>query len=151
AVPRGDRGPHRRATSSSNRSAARGRATGGSSSHSFHAADPQRAFAARHRSDQLVVIVIALRRRLGRLAVVDDVTLLEQDALGDLTPARHLAQQELEVHREVLELLPLGVWPDRRGVGSGLERESLLIPADRLALLFERGAEAGEGAGLGGE
>jgi hypothetical protein len=42
---------------------------------------------------------------LGLLAVLDDVTVLEQDPHGDLAPERRTAQQELEVHAEVLELL----------------------------------------------
>src|SRR5215813_8404358 len=79
----------------------------------------------------------------------DDVALLEEHARGDLTPAGNPSQEELEVHREVLELLALGVVHDRPRVGVGLDRKALLVPADRLALLFERGAEAGEGPRLG--
>ena len=45
------------------------------------------------------------RLLLGLLAVLDDVALLEEDALGDLAPERRPAQQELEVHAEVLVLL----------------------------------------------
>src|ERR1700709_508598 len=81
--------------------------------------------------------------------MLDDVALAEEHPLRDLTPARNLAQEELEVHREVLELLPLSVFHDRPRVGVGLDREALLVPADRLALLFERGAETGERPRLG--
>src|SRR5581483_5901594 len=44
-------------------------------------------------------------------------------------------QEELEVHREVLELLLLGVRHDRPGVGVLLDVEPLLVPVDRLGLL----------------
>src|ERR1700709_2664335 len=81
--------------------------------------------------------------------MLDDVALAEEHPLRDLTPARHLAQEELEVHREVLELLPLAVLQDPPPVGVGLDRKALLVPADRLALLFERGAETGERPRLG--
>ena len=76
--------------------------------------------------------------------VLDDVALLEQDPLGDLPPHRRAPQQELEVHAEVLELLALGVAHDRPRIGVGLDAEPLLVPADGLGLLGERGAEAGE-------
>ena len=76
---------------------------------------------------------------------------LEEHALGDLAPARRPPQQELEIHAEVLELLTLGVAHDRGGLGIGLDREALLVPADRLGLFGQRGAEAREGPGLGGQ
>ena len=86
---------------------------------------------------------------LGLLAVLDDVALLEQDALGDLAPERRAAQQELEVHAEVLELLALRVAHDRPRLAVGLDREALLVPADRLGLLGQRGAQARERPRLG--
>ena len=62
----------------------------------------------------------------------------------DLAPARRPPQQELEIHAEVLELLALRVVHDRGGLGVGLDREPLLVPADRLGLLGQRRAEARE-------
>ena len=59
------------------------------------------------------------RLGLGLLAVLDDVTGLEEHALGDLAPDRRAAQEKLEVHAEVLELLALGVAHDRLRLGSG--------------------------------
>ena len=84
------------------------------------------------------------RLGLGLLAVLDDVAGLEEDALGDLAPDRRPAQEELEVHAEVLELLALRVAHDRLRHGVGLDREALLVPADRLGLLGQRGAQAGK-------
>src|SRR5262249_29491049 len=72
-----------------------------------------------------------------------------KDALRDLAPEGGAAQQELEVHRKVLELLALRVAHDRPGVLVGLDRETLLVPPDRLGLLLKRGAETGEGPRLG--
>ena len=57
---------------------------------------------------------------------LDDVALLEEDPLRDRAPGRRLAQQELEIHAEVLELLSLGVAHDRAGLRVGLDREALL-------------------------
>ena len=91
------------------------------------------------------------RLLLGLLAVLDDVAGLEEDALGDLAPRGRPAQQELEVHAEVLELLALRVAHDRAGLGVGLDREALLVPADRLGLLGQRRAQAGERPRLGGQ
>src|SRR3954471_7708993 len=78
---------------------------------------------------------------LGRLAVLDDVTVLEQDPLRDLAPQGRAPQQELQVHAEVLELLALGVGHDRARLAVGLEGEALLVPADRLGFLGQRSAE----------
>jgi len=88
---------------------------------------------------------------LGLLAVLDDVALLKEDSLGDLPPQRRAAEQELEVHAEMLELLALGVAHDCAGLAVGLDGHSLLVPADRLGLLGQRCAEAGEGPGLVGK
>ena len=88
---------------------------------------------------------------LGLLAVLDDVAGLEEDPLGDLAPDRRAAQQELEVHAEVLELLALRVAHDRPRLGVRLDRQALLVPADRLGLLGQRGAQTGERARLGRE
>ena len=83
--------------------------------------------------------------------MLDDVALLEEDSLGDLPPQRRAAQQELEVHAEVLELLALRVAHDRPRLAVGLDGDALLVPADRLGLLGQRRAQPGEGAGLAGE
>ncbi len=78
------------------------------------------------------------------LAVLHDVPGLEEDALGDLAPGRGAPQQELEVHAEVLELLALRVAHHRERLGIGLDGDPLLIPADRLGFLGQRGAQPRE-------
>ncbi len=50
---------------------------------------------------------------------------------------------------EVLELLADRVGHDRARVGVRLDRQALLVPADRLGLLGQRGAQARERARLG--
>jgi len=85
---------------------------------------------------------------LGLLAVLDDVAGLEENAFGDLSPDRRTPQEKLEVHAEVLELLALRVAHDGPRVGVGLDRQSLLVPADRLGLLGQRRAQPGERPGL---
>jgi ketosteroid isomerase-like protein len=80
--------------------------------------------------------------------VLDDVALLEEDPAGDLTPQRRAPQQELEIHGEVLELLALCVAHDGLRLAIGLDRQALLIPAERFGLLGKRRAETGEGSGL---
>ena len=82
------------------------------------------------------------------LAVLDDVAVLEQNPERDLAPERGTAQQELQIHAEVLELLPLGVAHDRPRLGVRLDRHALLVPADRLGLLGQRRAQPREGPGL---
>ncbi len=59
--------------------------------------------------------------------------------------------EELEAHGEVLELLLLRVLHDRARVLVLLDRHALLVPADRLGLLLERGDHPGERAHLGAE
>src|SRR5439155_9711491 len=85
------------------------------------------------------------------LAVLDDVAGLEEDALDDLAEDRLAAEQELEVHAEVLELLLLRVLHDRARLAVALDREPLLVPADRLGLLDQRRADARESARLLGQ
>jgi ketosteroid isomerase-like protein len=80
--------------------------------------------------------------------MLDDVALLEEDAAGDLAPERGAPQQELQIHGEVLELLPLCVAHDGLRLAIGLHRQALLIPAERFCLLGERRAETGERSGL---
>ena len=60
-----------------------------------------------------------------------------------------LAQQELEVHAEVLELLALGVAHDRARLVVGLDGEPLLVPADRFGLLGQGCAQPRERPDLG--
>jgi hypothetical protein len=67
---------------------------------------------------------------------------LKQDPARDLSPQRRAAQQKLEVHAEVLELLALGVLHDRQRVWIGLDRKTLLVPADGFGLLGQRRAHA---------
>src|SRR6187551_411872 len=85
---------------------------------------------------------------LGFLAVFDDIARLEEDALQHSGPLRLAAAEGLEVHREVLELLALRVLHDRPGVGILLDIQALLVPADRLRLLDQRGANPGDRADL---
>ena len=82
--------------------------------------------AARHAG--AVGIALAAGGGLRGLAVLDDVALDEQHAAGDLAPLRRAAQQELEVHREVLELLALRVGHDRARLVVGLDGETLSSP-----------------------
>src|SRR4051812_37174716 len=89
-----------------------------------------------------------VRILLGLLSRGDDVTLGEQDLLQDLPPLRRAAEQELEIHPEVLELLELRVLHDGARLRVALDRDALLVPADGLRLLEERRAHAREGAGL---
>src|SRR5216684_3782197 len=69
--------------------------------------------------------------------MLDDVAFLEEDVFEHDTPFRLASRQELQRHREVLELLLLCVRHDRPGLSIAFERESLLVPADRLSLLLE--------------
>src|SRR4051812_14515482 len=85
---------------------------------------------------------------LARLAALDDVSRGEQDLLELGPPVLLATEQELEVHAEVLELLFLGVLHDGSRLGILLDRDPLLVPADRLRLLDERGDHAREGSGL---
>src|SRR5256886_5781177 len=81
---------------------------------------------------------------LCRLAAFHDVTLGEENRLQRDPPIRRSPQQELEIHAEVFELLTLRVGHDRPRLRIGLERDSLLVPADRLGLLLQRGDDACE-------
>src|SRR5438270_819638 len=76
--------------------------------------------------------------------MLDDVTGSKQDSLCDLPPRWRAPQQELEIHAEVLELLSLRVTHHGERLGIGLDRDALLVPADRLGLLSKRGAQACE-------
>src|SRR5205823_12243240 len=73
---------------------------------------------------------VVARVLLRLLAVLDDVALSEQDLAQDRAPRRCAAEQELEVHAEVLELLLLRVAHDRARRLVLLERDALLVPAD---------------------
>src|SRR5918994_2029574 len=48
----------------------------------------------------------------------------------------------------MLELLSLSVVHDRPRLSVGLDRQALLVPADRFRLFGQRSAEAGEGPGV---
>jgi DNA-binding CsgD family transcriptional regulator len=85
------------------------------------------------------------------LGELDDVALLEEDLLQRQPPLVLAAGEKLEVHREVEELLALRVLHDPAGFLVRLDRHPLLVPADRLRLLLQRGDHAGERAGVGAE
>src|SRR3954454_21789251 len=99
-----------------------------------------------------MVGTLALRRLvcrlLGLLALLDDVAVGEEHLLHRRPPLRGAAQEELEVHREVLELLLLGVPHDGAGLVVALEGAPLPVPADGLRLLGQRGDHARERARL---
>src|SRR5256885_15079670 len=80
--------------------------------------------------------------------MLDDVALLEEHFAQHSPPFGFAAGQELERHREVLELLLLGVLHDRLGLRIALERDALLVPTNRFRLLLKRGGEAREGPNL---
>ena len=72
----------------------------------------------------------------------------EKHAFCDRPPLRPPAEQELEIHREVLVLLVPRVLDDRASLGVLLDREPLLVPVDRLGLLGQRREHPGERACL---
>ena len=111
-------------------------------------ADPERNASGERRSARGGVLDGLL---LCLLAVLDDVAVLEENPERDLAPERGTAQQELQIHAEVLELLPLGIAHDRPRLGVRLDRHALLVPADRLGLLGQRRAQPREGPGLAGQ
>src|SRR5687767_6243009 len=78
-----------------------------------------------------------LARFLGFVTELHDVAFREENPLEHLAPLRLPAQQELQVHAEVLHLLVLRVLHDRARLAILLDREALLVPADRLRLLDE--------------
>jgi hypothetical protein len=84
----------------------------------------------------------------GLLAQLDNVAVLEQHALTGDAPLRRAPEQELEVHREVLELLLLRVRHDRLGVVVLLDVHALFVPVDRLGFLDQRLDHAREGPRL---
>src|SRR5258708_1197320 len=85
---------------------------------------------------------------LAALAEGDDVALLEEDALKSCTPLGCSAEQQLEVHAEVLELLFLRAFHDGDRLGVVLHRHALLIPVYRLSFFDEAGDDACVGAGF---
>ena len=90
------------------------------------------------------VVAIVAGGSLGGLAVLDDVAGLKQHARGDLAPLRRAPQEELEIHAEVLVLLADGVGHHGFGLRIALDRQALLVPADRLRLLGQRSAQPRE-------
>ncbi|MER8919808.1 hypothetical protein NKI10_07835 [Mesorhizobium sp. M0802] len=79
---------------------------------------------------------------------LDDVAGGEQDFLQFRAPVFLLAQQEFQIHAEMLELLALRVLHDRLGLRVFLDRHALFVPADRLGLFDQRGDHAGKGPHL---
>src|SRR5947209_8029531 len=65
----------------------------------------------------------------------------QRNPCGILPRRRGGPEQQLEVHGEVLELLPLSVRHDRACLGIRLDGDALLVPADRLGLFGERRAQ----------
>ena len=91
------------------------------------------------------------RRLFALLAALHDVAVGEEDGLERLPPLGLFAQEELEVHAEVLHLLLLRVLHDRlRGLVL-LQRDALLVPADGFRFLGEGRDHACERAGGGRE
>ena len=84
----------------------------------------------------------------GRLTVLDDVSRLEEDLLEGDVPLLVAADEELQIHSEVLELLLLRVLHDRARLCILLECEALLVPADRLRLFDQGSAHASKRPGL---
>src|ERR1700722_3615721 len=80
--------------------------------------------------------------------MLDDVAILEEHSLGNLSPLRLAAEKELEVHAEVLELLADGICHHAPRFRIALDRQALLIPADRFRLLCQRRAKPCERARL---
>ena len=80
--------------------------------------------------------------------MLDDVSGLEEDLFEGDVPLLVAADEELQIHREMLELLLLRVLHDRARLCVLLECEALLVPADRLCLLDQRGAHARKRSGL---
>ena len=73
-------------------------------------------------SVRLTAPTLVLDRVLGLLGELDDVALLEEDLLQRDAPLLLAPRQELEIHREVEELLTLG--------GSMILRASSLVSID---------------------
>jgi uncharacterized membrane protein YeaQ/YmgE (transglycosylase-associated protein family) len=76
--------------------------------------------------------------------VLDDVALFEEDVPQHDAPFRLATGEELERHREVLELLLLGILHDGARLTIALDGESLLVPAYGLGLLLQRCGESGK-------
>ena len=87
--------------------------------------------------------------RLGRLAVLDDVALLEEDPLRRSRATAGVRRRRNS--RSMLKCLnssPRASRMTARASRVGLDREALLVPADRFGLLGQRGAQASEGPRL---
>ena len=74
----------------------------------------------------------------------DDVALFEEDIPQHDAPFRLATGEELERHREVLELLFLRILHDGARLTIALDGESLLVPANGLSLLLQRCGESGK-------
>jgi len=76
------------------------------------------------------------------LALLDDVTFSEQDPLGDLAPRRRSAQEELETHAELPEVLARRIANDRSRFAIGLDREALLVQRPRASSVSDAQSRA---------
>ena len=89
---------------------------------------------------------ILLGAVFGFFTVLHNVAGLEEDPLQHLPPDRFLAEQKLQVHSEVFELLLLSVLHNRLRFGVFLNRDSLLIPTDGFGFFDDRSDHSGERA-----
>src|SRR3954466_2999994 len=87
----------------------------------------------------------------GPLPGLDDVAFDKEGLLKRDPPFRTTTGEELEVHREMLELFLLSVLHDRPRLFVGLDRDALGVPADCYRLFRQRGDHSGERPGLGTE
>src|SRR5678815_380665 len=95
-----------------------------------------------------VMRIRSARFFLRLFTVLNYVARREENTLKGLTKKRLLAENEFEVHAEMLEFLFLRVLHDRFGLGVLLHRNPLLVPVDRLGLLDQGGDHARKRARL---
>src|SRR6476661_9354697 len=81
---------------------------------------------------------------LGLFAERHDVANGKQNPFQLATPVSLVTEQEFKIHSEVLEFLLLRILHDRLRRTVLLDRDALLVPANRLRLLDERGNHARE-------
>src|SRR6266516_1937887 len=80
----------------------------------------------RRENRQIDILVCSIL--LSFLTVLDDVAALEENILQNLAPLRAAAEQELEIHSEMLELLVLSISHDGARFPVLFQRQTLLIP-----------------------
>src|SRR5207248_1240605 len=85
------------------------------------------------------------------LPMLDDIAGLEQNVLENRSPLRRLAEQEFEIHPKVLELFLLRIAHDGARRFVLLDRDALLVPADRLRLFGEWSNHASKRSCRGGK